>query len=32
MEKIKLGLVFDGGGGCGGYQIGVWKYLNEIWN
>ena len=26
----KLGLVFSGGGGKGGYQIGVWKYLHEI--
>ncbi|WP_176719975.1 patatin-like phospholipase family protein, partial [Brachyspira hampsonii] len=26
----KLGLVFDGGGGKGAYQIGVWKYLKEV--
>lgn len=26
----KLGLVFAGGGGKGAYEIGVWKYLNEI--
>ena len=26
----KLGLVLSGGGGKGGYQIGVWKYLREI--
>ena len=29
MQK-KLGLVLAGGGGKGSYQIGVWKYLNEI--
>ncbi|MEI0562963.1 patatin-like phospholipase family protein [Brachyspira pulli] len=28
MEK--LGLVLDGGGGKGAYQIGVWKYLKEV--
>ena len=32
-EKInkmdKLGIVLDGGGGMGSYQIGVWKYLIE---
>lgn len=26
----KLGLVLAGGGGKGGYEIGVWKYLREI--
>ena len=26
----KLGLVLDGGGGKGAYQIGVWKYLKEV--
>lgn len=26
----KLGLVFAGGGGKGGYEIGVWKYLHSI--
>ena len=25
----KLGIVLDGGGGRGAYQIGVWKYLKE---
>lgn len=25
-----IGLVFAGGGGKGAYEIGVWKYLNEI--
>ena len=25
-----IGLVLSGGGGTGGYQIGVWKYLREI--
>ena len=25
----KLGIVLDGGGGKGAYQIGVWKYLKE---
>ncbi|MDW7667380.1 MAG: patatin-like phospholipase family protein [Bacillota bacterium] len=25
-----IGLVFEGGGAKGAYQIGVWKYLNEI--
>ena len=27
---MKLGLVLAGGGGKGGYEIGVWKYLREI--
>ena len=27
---MKIGLVFAGGGGKGGYEIGVWKYLHEI--
>lgn len=27
---MKLGLVLAGGGGKGGYEIGVWKYLKEI--
>lgn len=27
---MKIGLVLAGGGGKGGYQIGVWKYLKEI--
>ena len=27
---LKLGLVLAGGGGKGGYEIGVWKYLQEI--
>ncbi len=27
---MKLGLVFEGGGGKGAYQIGVWKALHEI--
>ena len=27
INKIdKLGIVLDGGGGMGSYQIGVWKY------
>ena len=26
----KLGLVFAGGGGKGGYEIGVWEYLHSI--
>lgn len=26
----KLGIVFAGGGGKGGYEIGVWKYLRSI--
>ena len=26
----KIGLVFDGGGGKGAYQIGVWKALREV--
>ena len=26
----KLGLVLDGGGGRGAYQLGIWKYLKEI--
>lgn len=25
----QIGLVFEGGGGKGAYQIGVWKYLRE---
>ena len=25
----KIGLVFDGGGGKGAYQVGVWKALKE---
>ncbi len=28
-KQRKLGLVLAGGGGKGGYQIGVWKYLRE---
>ncbi len=27
--KNRIGIVFDGGGGNGSYQIGVWKYLHE---
>ncbi|WP_461204660.1 patatin-like phospholipase family protein [Clostridium sp. DL1XJH146] len=27
---IKTGLVFSGGGGKGGYEIGVWKAMNEL--
>ncbi len=27
---MKLGLVLAGGGGRGGYQIGVWRYLREV--
>lgn len=30
MERKGTGLVFAGGGGKGGYEIGVWKYLHEI--
>lgn len=30
MERKGTGLVFAGGGGKGGYEIGVWKYLYEI--
>ena len=26
----KLGLVLDGGGGRGAYQLGIWKYIKEI--
>lgn len=26
----RYGIVFSGGGGKGAYQIGVWKYLNEL--
>lgn len=26
----KIGIVFAGGGGKGAYEIGVWKYLNEV--
>ena len=26
----KLGIVFSGGGGKGGYEIGVWKYFRKI--
>lgn len=29
-ETKKLGIVLNGGGGKGSYQIGVWKYLSEI--
>ena len=28
MEKY--GVIFSGGGAKGGYQIGVWKALNEL--
>lgn len=27
---MKIGLVFEGGGGKGAYEIGVWKALNEL--
>jgi NTE family protein len=30
VGQMKLGLVLAGGGGKGGYEIGVWKYLKEI--
>ena len=29
-EMKKLGIVLNGGGGKGSYQIGVWKYMTEI--
>ena len=30
FSKQKIGLVLAGGGGKGSYQLGVWKYLEEI--
>lgn len=30
MKKCRIGLVFEGGGGKGAYQIGVWKAMREL--
>ena len=30
MSNKKIGLVLAGGGGKGAYQVGVWKFFNEI--
>ena len=29
-EKMKIGIVFEGGGGKGAYQIGAWKAIREL--
>ena len=30
MRKIKVGLVFSGGGAKGAYHLGVWKAIREL--